>query len=164
MVSCSKLPRRDSTMAGISSRVKGQKEWASHDLEDKPLTVVCHQGNIDIKPDNDCLQLTPEYTKYHGYKVDRIDPDAVGWIEHILGYSLVDKEDRADSDAHIIGLCDLSIKFMKMGYGKFFVKEPETHLHPSQQVRIADFFVHMSKASGVPVDQCSFVKPVGLVS
>ena len=148
-------------MAGISSRAKGQVEFERTEIDLKPLTVVCHQGNVEVKPDDDYLQLTPEYTKYHGYRVDKIDPDAVSWIDHILGYPLIAKELRGDSDAHIIGLCDLSIKFMKMGYGKFFIKEPETHLHPSQQSKLADFLTHMTSSNGQ--EGFSYAKPEGLV-
>ena len=89
-------------------------------------------------------------TGYLGNRVVKIDPVAKGWIQYILGYELEDyiqPSDRPNSQAHVIGLVDLPIKLMqkKGGCLPFFIKEPETSLHPSQQARLADWSVAMTQ-------------------
>lgn len=135
-------------MSQIKSRVVGDSEWVTNEVGDSPMTLICHQGDVRIKP-VDQIPITPEMTVYHGQRVVMIDPVARAWAEHILGYELenVAPDDRDVSEAHIIGLCDLPIKLMQK-YKKalpFFIKEPETHLHPSQQSRITDWAIAMTK-------------------
>jgi len=134
-------------MGGIKSRAVGETEWTESDIGEQPLTIICHQGDVRVEP-TDQLPLDSEVTVYHGRRVVNIDPVAKAWAEHILGYQLenVPPEDRVLSEAHIIGLCDLPIKLMQTHKRilPFFVNEPETYLHPSQQSRVMDMFVSIS--------------------
>ncbi|NIQ04953.1 MAG: hypothetical protein GWO20_04220, partial [Candidatus Korarchaeota archaeon] len=79
--------------------------------------------------------------------VVKIDPVAKAWAEHILGFSVDGMEpgNRPDQVCHVIGLTDLPVKLMqKAGHPlPFFIKEPEKGLHPSQQVKIADWSAAM---------------------
>lgn len=135
----------------VLSKAKGQKNWQEHELDSQPLTVICHQNDIDVKPDpKDMPEMNSEVTTYHGERVVKIDPDAIPWIEYLQGYPVVDIEDRALSDKHIIGLVDLLIKFAKQGLTRIFIKEPETHLHPKQQARIMNFISALMKAGAGP--------------
>lgn len=129
----------------VSTRSKGEKNWQDTEIDTQPMTFICHKGDIEVKPKDDFLEMNPEVTVYHGERVNNIDPMAAEWTEHILGYPLVDKEDRALADKHVIGLCDLSIKMTAKGMGKLFVSLPETYLHPSQVINISDFFIALNK-------------------
>lgn len=123
-------------MSQILHRIKGTKKWEKSEIEDKPFTLICHQGNIDIKPTEDFIILNPETTVYHGSRVEHIDPLAIPYIETILGYPIVNKEERGLSDSHIIGLVDL---LFKLEGSKFFIQQPETYLHPKQQQELGSF-------------------------
>jgi len=133
-------------MAGIRSRgLGGGGKWNDHpEVElDKPLNLICHKGDMQVEID-DAIEINYDVTRYHGNRVVSIDSVAVAWIEKILGYQLerdLQPQDRPASQAHVIGLVDLPIKLMqKAGHGlPFFFREPETSLHPSQQVEIASF-------------------------
>lgn len=135
-------------MAGIRSRGIGGS-WDNHEIEDKPLTLICHSGDHQIEVP-DAIEINYDVTRYHGHRVVKIDPIAIGWIQYILGYELEDyiqPSDRSNSQAHVIGLVDLPIKLMqkKGGCLPFFIREPETSLHPSQQSRLADWSVAMTQ-------------------
>ena len=136
-------PKKETTT--LLTRSKGKKKWEGTEIETKPLTVICHQNDLDVKPD-DMPEMDSEVTTYHGERVVKIDENAIPWIEYLQGYPVVDIEDRAISDKHIIGLCDLLIKFAKQGLGRIFIKEPETHLHPSQQARVMTFINALMEA------------------
>lgn len=129
-------------MGEIKHRAVGEEDWTSTDVGDRPMTVICHQGDMRIKP-TDQIPINPEITVYHGQRVVKIDPVGRAWAEYILGYELENlaPSDRDLSEAHVIGLCDLPIKLMQKCRKplSFFIKEPETYLHPSQQCRIADW-------------------------
>jgi hypothetical protein len=135
-------------MAGIRSRHLSGGQWENHEIDDKPLTFICHKGDhqIDVP---DAIEMNFDVTRYHGNRVEKIDPIALSWIEFILGYELerdLQPSDRPDSQAHVIGLVDLPIKLMqKAGSGlPIFFKEPETSLHPSQQVNVTNFLVALT--------------------
>lgn len=132
-------------MAGIRSRGMGGGAWTDHpEVElDKPLTLICHQGDVQVDID-DVIEINYDMTRYHGHRVVKLDPIAKAWIEFILGYQIerdLLPKDRPDSMAHVIGMVELPIKLMqKAGHGlPIFIREPETSLHPSQQSRIANF-------------------------
>jgi hypothetical protein len=134
-------------MAGIRFRGIGQS-WQTEEVETKPITFICHKGDIQVEvPDS--IELNIDMTRYHGNRVVKIDPVAQAWAEHILGYELepyIQPSDRTASQAHVIGLCDLPVKLMQQ-QGRalpFFIKEPETFLHPSQQVNVTDWIVAMT--------------------
>lgn len=131
----------------VKTRVKGQKEWEDTEIDTQPLTVICHQPDVDVKPNNDFLELSPEVTVYHGARVNNIDPTAAEWIEYVLGYPLVDKEDRELADKHVIGLFDLSLKLTIQGKIKIFIKLPETYLHPKCQAKLMEFFHALDKGN-----------------
>jgi hypothetical protein len=133
-------------MAGIRARGIGGS-WTEHEVEDRPLTLICHKGDMQVEVP-DAITIDIDMTRYHGNRVVKIDPFAKAWAEYILGYQLEDyiqPSDRSDSQAHVIGMCDLPIKLMQQ-QGKalpFFIKEPETFLHPSQQTCVTDWLVSM---------------------
>ena len=134
-------------MAGIRSRAVGTSEWIEHKIDDDvPMTFICHQGDVRVEP-IDQIPITPEMTVYHGQRVIEIDPVAQAWAEYILGYKLENMFpiERHISEAHVIGLCDLPLKLMQQHKRllPFFIQEPETYLHPSQQARIARWLVVM---------------------
>lgn len=129
----------------VKTRVKGQKEWEDTEIDTQPLSVIVAPPEIAVKPNDDFVTLDPETTVYHGARVDNIDLAAVEWIEWLLGYPLVDKEDRDTMDKHVIGLFDLSLKLTKQGRTKIFIKEPETYLHPKQERLLMTFFHAMNK-------------------
>lgn len=134
-------------MGGIRYRGIGSS-WDVADFGDKPLTIICHKGDIQVEA-TDQITLDTDVTRYHGERVVKIDPIAQAWIEFILGYELesfIQPSDRTVAQAHIIGLCDLPIKLMQKA-GRplpFFIKEPESFLHPSQQSCLADWATAMS--------------------
>lgn len=135
-------------MSKIKHRAVGTSEWIEEEIEDKPLSLLCHKGDVRLKP-VDQIPLNPEMTVYHGQRVVNIDPVAKAWAEHILGYELEDitPEDRDISEAHVIGLCDLPVKLMQLKKQAlpFFIEKPETYLHPSQQSNIADWAITISQ-------------------
>ena len=137
-------------MAGIRSRGMGGGQWTDHEIEDKPLTFICHKGDQQIEVP-DAIEMNFDVTRYHGKRVVNIDPVAKAWAEFILGYQIerdLQPQDRPDSLAHVIGLCDLPIKLMqkaKSGLPIFF-KEPEMSLHPSQQVNVTEFLVALTNS------------------
>jgi len=138
-------------MVGIRSRGMGGGQWTDHEDLDlsKPLTIICHEGNLQVDV-TDAIEINFDYTRYHGNRVVKIDPVANAWIEYILGYQIerdLQPQDRPDSMAHVIGLCDLPIKLMqKAGQGlPIFIREPEVSLHPSQQRRVSDFLSAISQ-------------------
>lgn len=124
---------------GISSQ-----QWEETEIEDKPLSIVCHKGDMVVESDEH-ITLTVKETQYHGERVVKIDPVAQKWIEYILGFEIPDH--RTPAVMHVIGFVDLPIKLMqkyKRGL-PFFLKEPETFLHPSQQACIGDFLAAISQ-------------------
>ena len=135
-------------MAGIRSRVAGG-QWEDHEIEDRPLTFICHNGQFEIDAP-ETIELNYDVTRYHGNRVENIDPVALAWIEFILGFQIerdLKPQDRPDPQAHCIGLVDLPIKLcQKAGHGlPFFFKQPETFLHPAQQARITNFLIVLQK-------------------
>ncbi len=138
-------------MAGIRSRKLGGGKWTDHPETDlsKPLTLICHQGNVELEMD-DVIEIDYDVTRYHGNRVVRLDPIAKVWIEYILGFQIerdMLPKDRPNLIAHVIGLVELPIKLMqKAGHGlPIFIREPETSLHPSQHIRVAHFLTTMSQ-------------------
>jgi hypothetical protein len=134
-------------MAGIRARGAGQM-WSDHEVEDKPLTLICHKGDVQVEVP-DAIEIDYDVTRYHGKRVVNIDAIALAWIEFIMGYELephLKPEDRHNSLAHVIGLCDLPIKLMQKAKSglPLFIREPETSLHPSQVVRATEFLVSMT--------------------
>jgi len=129
-------------MTNILHKTKGKKDWEESEIGDKPLILICHQGNVDIKPEEDFITLDPEVTMYHGSRVKNIDSLAIPYIETILGYPMVNIEERGLSDSHIIGLVDL---LFKLKGSKFFIKQPETYLHPKQQQNLGSFLISLEK-------------------
>lgn len=122
-----------------------EKEWSEQET-DKPLTFVCHKGDIQVDSDEH-IPMNHEVTTYHGQRVVKINPVAKLWAEHILGFSVdgIDPEDRTDAIAHVIGLTDLPVKLMQTNSRKlpFFFKEPEMFLHPAQQSKVTDWIVSL---------------------
>lgn len=135
-------------MGGIRSRARGESAWTETDIGDRPLNIICHQGGVLVEP-TDQIPIDSEMTVYHGKRVAKIDPVGKAWAEHILGYELENilPSERDSAQAHVIGLCDLPLKLMQK-YKRalpFFVKLPETFLHPSQQSKLADWMSAMSQ-------------------
>lgn len=129
-------------MSQILHKKKGAKLWKTSTLEDQQFIIICHQGNVDVKPTEDFIILDPEITVYHGSRVKNINCLAIPHIEAILGYPIVNIKERGLSDSHIIGLVDL---LFKLEGSKFFIRQPETYLHPKQQQALGIFLTSLEK-------------------
>lgn len=107
-------------------------------VEVKPVTLICHKGDMKLEfPER--IPLDPEQTVYHGRRVKSLHKDT----ERLVKPFFAEKIDTLGY-WHVLGLIDLSLKLRDMGVPFAWVL-PETYLHPSQQVELADVAVLLMK-------------------
>lgn len=124
---------------------------------DKRLNLVFHKGDVAINNDRpDTIEITPAQT----LEVARgIDGNAWVWLKEQPSFMrllrMVFPEDQFDLPPiplqqhgtgmqHVVGLIVLLRHAQKQGKTPF-VRYPESYLHPSQQVGLADLFNAMTK-------------------
>lgn len=122
-----------------------------HDLEVKPVTLLCHQGGIRIDVPGR-IEISPEYT----VKVaDRMTDDDLTALwqsadgRKLWGFVFTDREPPATMQGapldvrHVVGMIVCIYLAVVHGKGLFF-RCPETYLHPRNQVGLADLFIYLS--------------------
>jgi|SRR5581483_222237 len=129
-------------------RIKANE--TEHEVETKPITVICHSGDVNLKPlSEDVLEITPTETvatadnlsepewallktipvfqKAWNCVFPDIQPPATLKGEG-LGYR------------HIVGMIIMLAKAATMNK-RPYVRFPETYLHPKAQCGLADLFI-----------------------
>ena len=72
----------------IQIRAVCEREPKKYDIAGQ-LVIVCHKGDMHVKAVTQ-MPLKPEYTTFHGQKVEVINEIALLWVNYILGYELED--------------------------------------------------------------------------
>lgn len=147
------------------------------DIEVKPLTIICHQGTVNIKDiipadgGPPIIEIGPDHTievvammKASTYLFWRGIPWVVEEWTKIVGsegrfhgkgveFPETIEAMRASSLAsrHVFGLITRVAEVVVGGF-RPFLRLPESYLHPSQQVAIAQFLVRLSNRGGSDAD------------
>lgn len=125
-------------------------------LEEHQLGIICHNGTLAITPDEDegFIVIDPETTldaartMHESYGMLLEDPAFTAWVERITKTPLPPTFEALQRSTlavlHTVGLVALLLSCKTLGE-RAYVKFPETYLHPSQQVELADFFLWLQK-------------------
>jgi hypothetical protein len=124
-----------------------------HDVELSRINLMYHDGNrkIEIRDPN-VLEITPERTLGFARSVLRNEwDDLVAFDEAQRLYQLVwhnpipaTFEECNTAQLHVIGLIVLMTGAIVMGKTPF-LRQPESYLHPAQQLGLADLLIELSK-------------------
>lgn len=130
-------------------------DWP-HTIEVRPITLICHDGSMNIKYPNR-MTISCEDTSYHMDRVQKLHEDfEFYWKCMSDDYTKGHRANafcEADPDVirnqgsgfkHLGGLLDLSLKFIQMGVPFGWI-HPESHLHPSLQVELAELLILFHK-------------------
>lgn len=126
------------------------------------LTLLCHDGGVNIQNDRaDIVEIGPEQTLACAAK---IDANAWAWMKEQPSFMrllrLVFPADRFDVGSeplsqhgigfrHVVGMIVLLKGAMHAGKTPL-VKFPESHLHPSAQLGLADLFAALTAPEEKP--------------
>lgn len=122
------------------------------DIGDKPLTLLCHKGDVHLMPDGQ-VEIGPEQTLARANKVTSeewvaLQKDAAfrDLIELVLGVGIFpmvpDLKYCGTGVRHITGMI---LMFAELGPDQVpFVRYPESFLHPLSQTRLADLFIRLA--------------------
>lgn len=144
------------------------------DIEVKPLTIICHQGHVDIREivaadgGPPIVEIGPDHTidavahmKASTYafwlSIPWVPEEWVRIVgsegKHAVTMPATIEEMRASSLAHrhVFGLLTRVAEVVVSG-ARPFIRLPESYLHPSQQVAIAQFLVRLSNRGGPDAD------------
>lgn len=127
---------------------------------DKRLTMIFHPGNVNIAVDKpDTVLIDPERTMACAKAIDaeawaylKAQPRFQTLMRFVFG-----EEDFPDlftetyplqahgsGVRHVVGLILLLLDARRQGKSPY-IRMPETHLHPRQQLGLADLFLHLTK-------------------
>jgi hypothetical protein len=122
------------------------------EIETKRITLVCHSGNVHLMPDGQ-VEIGPEQTIARANRVSRgewivmqADPLFRELLESVIGagaFPMVD--DLAQCGMGVRHMTGMILMFAELEEGQTpYVRYPESFLHPSSAVRLADFFIRMT--------------------
>lgn len=129
-------------------------DGVEHEVEIKPLTLICHTGEIDVQIPGR-LEITPETTVQLARQTSQEEWDDCRANEDFLKlWKMVWGEVAPPASLsncvigmqHTFGLLYLIAQCCATGQQPF-VRLPETYLHPRQQVGLADVFIYFSRKS-----------------
>jgi hypothetical protein len=130
-----------------------------HDVEVKPLTIICHHGGLRIEPTGTRRVVGPLETVEAAEKIEAEEyaqrlatggyhaafklvfeqgetPDAV------LPENIRDLRAAPLSVKHIVGMLILLQDCARDGV-QSYIRYPESYLHPKQQCGLADLFIRL---------------------
>lgn len=122
------------------------------EIELRRLTLLCHRGDVHLMPDGQ-VEIGPEQTLARAAQVTneewmrlQTDPLFKELMELVLGagtFPMVGQLANCGSGTrHLTGLILMMLE-LKRGQTPF-VRYPESFLHPSSQVRLADLFIRLT--------------------
>lgn len=132
----------------------GNIKHEEHTVDGKPLTVLVHQGGMEVSLlDDDIATITAEDTVAMATNTPQAEWDEVRKLDRFLALynkvfdgaapPVVLKSAPLDV-RHIVGMIFLIAKALSEGK-RPFIKLPETYLHPKQQAQLASMLVDMQK-------------------
>lgn len=119
------------------------------EIDIKRLTLICHKGDVHIMPDGQ-VEIGPEQTLARASQVTdeewvalKKDKAFCSMLEMVLGvgvFPCVDQlKDCGTGTRHIVGMILMFAELLPDQVP--FIRYPESFLHPSSQVRLADLFL-----------------------
>jgi len=124
------------------------------EVEVKPLTIICHQGDMDVKIPNR-VEIGSPATLMKAEMLTQEELDVVtrvgekffdmvfSSVKVSMPYTIDELRNSMTGVKHVVGM--LAMIFNALLTGKqMFIKEPETHLHPKQQIGIAQMLMAMT--------------------
>jgi hypothetical protein len=147
----------------ITLRVGGKE----HQVDLAPITLIFHQGGIDVPAADDIATISPEETLVFTSELTQKTWDTlranvvfrecikVIWgenAEYILILDAVNAEELASGKCsvdcrHTIGLIGLMLACIAMRR-MFILRFPESYLHPKQQGNLANAFIILANLDG----------------
>jgi hypothetical protein len=142
-------------MADDKTTVKLNVDGHEHEVETKPVTLIAHNGTMNIKPlDADILEISPETTVKRADELSPLEWDELkAYPQFMELWSLVYTDTPPPQFLntamlgmrHVVGLI-LLFKQAIYENKRPFVRLPESYLHPRQQSGLADLFIRISGA------------------
>ncbi len=143
---------KDGYQAEIDKEIAETGEVPIAKLATKPLTILCHDGNVGMnaantyKIDTEACMKQAEWS----YAQGKFMPGIEKYLE-IFGYKpedILTIKNPTNQHKKIVGLIEMVVGVNRMakkhGVGiPIFVEEPETHLHPAKQVLAVQFLIQV---------------------
>lgn len=111
-----------------------------HDIEVEPITLIVKGGEVADIDTPSRLMIEPEMTLHHAGKVQQLHPRT----EELVKIVFPNGEVASRGYLHVVGLIDLSLKFIDMGV-PFGWRYPETYLYPKEQCQLADVLARLTE-------------------
>lgn len=121
-----------------------------HEVEAKPMTILCHQGGMDIEPADGSVSIITAVDTVG--MADALDAETWKELRAVERFAELFKmvfefdppEKLATNDTkHVVGM--ILLMGITASKGKRpFLKLPETHLHPRQQANLASMLVSLT--------------------
>ena len=124
---------------------------------DRPINLICHKGDINVVNDTERVELDPQRTVAAADSLGAADvrmlvqfPRFQKLYQLVMGantHLLIDSDTPMNEQPlgvrHVIGLILLGEHAISEGR-QLFLRQPESYLHPSQQVGLADLLIEWS--------------------
>lgn len=126
----------------------GQEEFQ---IDGKPITIICKAPTVsrDVEVPG-AIPITPETARYHADRVEGLHPLTRELFSLVFPnpeetvFNLKTRGRHGSGYHQVLGLIDFSLKAIDKGWSIFW-QHPETHLHPSAQLGLADVVVRLMK-------------------
>ena len=142
----------------------------SHQIEVKPLTLICKSANLieDIKYERRVI-LDMEACFYHADRVEKLHSLTIYWMAETLPavllpttvkdasglWKVTDMRDRLQAGTgfrHCLGRIDLSMKLVDQGV-QIVHRHPEDSLHPATILALTGFIISQAHGKVADVDK-----------
>ena len=127
------------------------------EIETKPITLICKSPAFQSKIEYPKrVEIDPQVSVYHGERVKNVHADFPKYWNMVFEQSSKGTEPPCEAEpdeirqwcdiagTHLLGLLDLTLKFMDMGT-PFVWKYPETYLHPGLQAGLGSVVCELSQ-------------------
>lgn len=115
-----------------------------------PFTIAFHNGTVRLKHAGR-VEIKPKDTRLHGERVERLHPltpDVARLVDDQLTDEVLrdvqSRNEGPDSWLRIIGMVDMALKLIDMGYPVALVT-PDAGLNPRQRLRLDDMTLFLSQ-------------------
>lgn len=145
----------------MTDTLKVRIDKDEHTLETKPLTVICHRDEMKITPlDEDVVLIDPTETVKVADALSDSDWTQLRILPQFVElWKLVFTKDDLPANLkneglgyrHVVGLILLLCETV-VANKRPYVRFPESYLHPSAQLGLADLFIRLSTGGkdGIP--------------